>query len=580
MPQILWQYRKFAPPPRAATVPDMRRTILTLAVLSCALPIDSALATTPVPPATPATTRPPVVVLSVDGSLRFHRLDRSTSLPSGRIVALSTNPVVSIGASPATASPDPRSFEQWGLAAVGAYSAWDRSTGAGIVVAVVDTGVAAHEDLANVLPGKDFVADGGVGDPNGHGTHVAGIIAMTANNGLGGAGLAPSVSILPVRVLDAKGSGDHVAIASGIVWAVDNGADVVNLSLGGEESSDALLAAIEYAHARKVLVVAAAGNNGFTTNAPVYPAAYDSVIAVSAISPDSSPTMFSNYGEYVDLAAPGFAILSTLPDGYGYMSGTSQAAPFVSASLALLLATGATPAASRTALYDSARDLPPSGMDTYTGYGMLDAAQALGLPATDADVPGSAPQLPQLPQLPVPTLPTIRPPSLTPPGLSPPMTSPTAQLLVPRSVEYGATVEVKVLTLGCVGCRLELAFPGSPRKQVKISADGMISSVSYTARTPGRVVLYADSVEVATTEIAVRSRILVSSASRTARLAIVRGSVSPSAPVSLQVLRSGSWVTLTTTAPRSGRFTLTASRTSRGLYRLAAGGGTSKPFVM
>src|SRR3954451_4419509 len=182
--------------------------------------------------------------------------------------------------------------QQWAFGAVDFGSAWKLSTGAGIKVAVIDTGVlASHEDLVgSVLPVIDLAADaatkdpsgqGGV-DPAGHGTHVAGIIAAHPNNGFGVAGAAPGAKILPLRVLDASGSGSSSDVAEGIVWATDHGARIINLSLGGGPSPGMQIA-IQYARAKQVVTFAPAGNAFQDGNLPTYPAAYPEAVAVSAV---------------------------------------------------------------------------------------------------------------------------------------------------------------------------------------------------------------------------------------------------------------------------------------------------------
>jgi subtilisin family serine protease len=233
----------------------------------------------------------------------------------------------------------------------GAWSNGD--DGAGVVVAVVDTGVRGdHEDLAgNLLPGVDFASSsaGTCVDPNSHGTHVAGILGQVDNT-IGGIGGAPGVDILPVRVLDANGTGSSTTVAAGIDWAVDHGADVVNLSLGGA-FSQTMSDAVDNAVAAGVVVVAAAGNCGNPNppldkcpsgqNSPSFPAEKSNVIAVGALSTGSTArASFSNNNTYVDIAAPGTTIDSTLPSGnppYGIKSGTSMATPFVSAVAALVV---------------------------------------------------------------------------------------------------------------------------------------------------------------------------------------------------------------------------------------------------
>ncbi|MEZ0447688.1 S8 family serine peptidase [Cellulomonas sp. ICMP 17802] len=262
--------------------------------------------------------------------------------------------------------------------------AWDASTGSGVTVAVLDTGVSAtHEDLVGaVLPGRDLVSDDlDASDPEGHGTLVAGIIAAHANT-KGSVGAAYGASILPVRVLDSNGEGTDSTIAAGIAWAVAHGAKVLNLSLAGPDESPLLLDAIQSAVAAGAVVVAAAGNDG--TDAPQYPAAYApqvaGLLAVSATDDDGALTSFSTWGDWISLAAPGFQIVGpSHAGGYVYASGTSLAAPFVAGVAALVRskAGGLTPAAVEERLERTARDAGPRGMDPYYGFGVVDAAAAV-----------------------------------------------------------------------------------------------------------------------------------------------------------------------------------------------------------
>ncbi len=280
---------------------------------------------------------------------------------------------------------DPNEPAQWGLSAGDFPAAWTVTTGTRVVVAVVDTGVrASHQDLDGaVIPGTDLVQPGGDGtdDPNGHGTHVAGIIAARAN-GVGGVGGAPNVRILPVRVLDASGSGYMSDVASGILYAADHGARVINLSLGGTAPSPALEQAMQYANGKGAVVVAAAGNGAESGNAPLYPAAYSEAIAVAAVDDNLQWASFSNHGSYVDLAAPGVNILSdwsSSDTAYAYASGTSMAAPFVSAAAALVAAHAPTLNAAQVTqrLESTAEDLGTPGWDDYYGHGLVDAAAAV-----------------------------------------------------------------------------------------------------------------------------------------------------------------------------------------------------------
>ncbi len=279
---------------------------------------------------------------------------------------------------------DPYYADQWHLPRIGAARAWDASTGdPGVVVAVVDTGVdAEHQELAGrVLKGYDFVeGDSDTSDANGHGTHVAGIAAASGDNGVGVAGVAWRASILPVKVLDESGYGYYSDVIAGIRYAADQGADVINLSLGGSACSLALQEAVDYAHGRGSIVVAAAGNEGLDSLS--YPAACQYVIGVGASDQDDLPASFSSRGKDLDLLAPGTAIYSTYPASrYIKMSGTSMAAPQVAGALALLLSVrpGLNPQDAESALTQSASDIGPKGRDDFSGWGLLRVDEALGL---------------------------------------------------------------------------------------------------------------------------------------------------------------------------------------------------------
>ncbi|HYN49022.1 MAG TPA: S8 family serine peptidase [Candidatus Nanopelagicales bacterium] len=279
---------------------------------------------------------------------------------------------------------DPLLASQWGLGATGATTAWSTTTGAGTIVAVVDTGVAlTHPDLAGQLApgGWDFVNNDAVADDDhDHGTHVAGIVAAAAGNGLYGAGAAPGARILPVKVLNAAGNGTSTAVAAGITYAADHGARVVNLSLGGSSPMNEVQAAITYAVGKGVVVVAAAGNGG--TAVPVgYPAAYPNVIAVGAVGSSLALASFSQTGSALDLVAPGVGIVSTVPGpSTASWNGTSMATPFVAAAAALVLAVNPsfTPAQVQARLQATADDLGASGWDTSYGSGLVDMAGAVG----------------------------------------------------------------------------------------------------------------------------------------------------------------------------------------------------------
>ena len=272
---------------------------------------------------------------------------------------------------------------EWHLAKIQAPAAWDITTGtSSVIVAVVDTGVyATHPDLAGKVlsTGWDFVGnDADTTDQNGHGTAVAGTIAPDANNNLGVVGVAWTNQILPVRVLDANGSGSYSSIAQGITYAANHGARIINLSLGGTSSSQTLQDAINYAWSKQCIVVAAAGNNGNST--PVYPAACSNVVSVAATNSSDVRTSWSNYGSYVDVCAPGDGIV-TLDgsNGYGSWSGTSFSTPIASGVLALMASVNLS--LTNTQIVDlllkNSDDLGTTGADVYYGNGRVNALRAV-----------------------------------------------------------------------------------------------------------------------------------------------------------------------------------------------------------
>lgn len=233
---------------------------------------------------------------------------------------------------------DPGFVNQWGMVRIQAPEAWDVTTGSNqVTIAILDTGVDLdHPDLVSkIISSVDFSNSGTTDDVYGHGTHVAGIAAAMTNNSIGVTGLSYRCTIMNVKVLDNNGMGAYSWIASGIIWAADNGARIINLSLGAPYASSALEDAVNYAWSKGVVVVAAAGNNGNT--APSYPAYYTNCIAVAAADANDARASWSNYGNWVDVAAPGVSIYSTLKDNsYGYLSGTSMASPHVAGLTALV----------------------------------------------------------------------------------------------------------------------------------------------------------------------------------------------------------------------------------------------------
>jgi thermitase len=289
---------------------------------------------------------------------------------------------------------DPYFTRQWAHSYVRTPAAWDVTTGSNAVtIAVLDTGVElSHPDLAGrIVPGFDFINnDNDPSDDRGHGTRVTGIAAATGNNGMGVAGMDWNSRIMPVKVLDSTGNGSWSAISAGVTYAADKGAQVINMSLGGTSSSSTLQSAVRYAYGKGCTVVAATGNE--SSEVPLYPAAYTEVIAVGSVYKDVISS-FSNYGAHVELVAPGDTIDSIAPGGgYGRITGTSAATPFVSGLAALLYSAkpGIQPAEVRAAMKASARDLGAAGWDKYYGWGHIDAAAALA--AIGAGAPAPAPE--------------------------------------------------------------------------------------------------------------------------------------------------------------------------------------------
>lgn len=253
---------------------------------------------------------------------------------------------------------DPSFGSQWGPKKVSAQGAWDVTKGSSsVLIAVVDTGVDLdHPDLDGKVRTDldwDFVNnDASAQDDNGHGTHVAGIAAAETNNSTGIAGMCPNCQILPVKVLSSSGSGTYSAIASGIRYAADKGAKVINLSLGGSAGSTALSDAVNYANSKGALLVCAAGNSN--TSAASYPAYYSACVAVAATDSNDNRASFSNYGTWVDTSAPGVSIYATYWNNtYASLNGTSMAAPHVAGLAGLLFSQGRTQSTVRTRLTSS-----------------------------------------------------------------------------------------------------------------------------------------------------------------------------------------------------------------------------------
>ena len=285
---------------------------------------------------------------------------------------------------------DPLYNKQWNFRSINIENAWNETKGKGITIAVIDSGISQVPDLKETqfVPGYDFVNDRvEATDDNGHGTHVAGTIAQSTNNNFGVAGIAYQANLMPLKVLSENGSGTISDIAESIKFAADNGADIINMSLGGGGENHLMKEAIDYAHNKGVVIIAAAGNSG--QNSSEYPARYPHVIGVSAFGPDGEKASYSNYGAGVDIAAPGGSeagkiIQNTIDpetgesvfEGY---QGTSMAAPHVAGVAALIKASGVkNPDEILTVLQQSARVVQEDPLNHF-GAGQLDAYAAVQL---------------------------------------------------------------------------------------------------------------------------------------------------------------------------------------------------------
>lgn len=330
---------------------------------------------------------------------RFKHVRAMTaSLPEEEIAKLKNNPLVAYVQEDARIQmidPLPAEYQQsWGVSRIGGAVAHTAGQlGTGVKIAILDTGIDyTHPELSSAFrAGTSFVQDlaGGIINPdglddNGHGTHVAGIIAAAINQS-GTLGVAPQAGLFAAKVLGGDGFGLESWIVEGVNWAIEQDVDIINLSLALTSGSPALEAASQAAWDAGILLVAAAGNSG---GAVAFPAAYETVIAVGATDACDAKAVFSNFGPELELTAPGTAIVSTILGGeYRAISGTSQAAPHVAGVAALIMANGITDLNSnglvndevRQKLQETSQDLGDAGKDTLFGYGLVDAAAAVGL---------------------------------------------------------------------------------------------------------------------------------------------------------------------------------------------------------
>ncbi|MEX1030521.1 MAG: S8 family peptidase [Paenibacillaceae bacterium] len=271
---------------------------------------------------------------------------------------------------------------QWNLPITQTVEGWGISKGNdNIIIAVLDTGVDLnHPDLqGRLVDGLNIIQpEQAPSDDVGHGTHVTGVISATVNNLEGVAGMTWYDKVMPIKVLDQSGAGTTYSVAQGIIWATDHGAKVINMSLGNYAQAEFLHDAVRYAYDRDVVLIAASGNDN--TDQPGYPAAYPEVFAVAATDQQQQRAPFSNYGDYIDIAAPGVSIASTYPDNqYAALSGTSMASPHVAALAALIRSVN--PLLNNTEVMnimrDTANDLGKRGKDDQFGYGQINVKQAL-----------------------------------------------------------------------------------------------------------------------------------------------------------------------------------------------------------
>ena len=342
---------------------------------------------------------------------------------------------------------DPYYGIQTDLVSIGVAAAWPRTTGnVGVVVAVLDTGVDASntEFAGRIVPGFNALTGvaaspanhGPTADDAGHGTHVAGTIAAAGNNATGIVGIAPNVSVMPIKVLDSDGEGNFGHMVDGMTWAIDHGARIITMSLGGPlspSSAATLQPMFNSAHSAGVVVVAASGNDGTMTTE--YPCNFTHVICVGSTTNDGSVvSSFSTRTSALALVAPGEGIASTLPgNGYGYGSGTSMSTPHVTGAVALLRSFSPLMTADdvRTALIQTARPLTPGGHNPESGYGLLQVGAALDLISGGPGPDPTPTPTPTPVGMPTPTPDPNATPTPTPtsdPAIGP---APTPELIVP-----------------------------------------------------------------------------------------------------------------------------------------------------
>lgn len=400
-------------------------------------------------------------------------------------------------------SNDPSLLSQWGLykieaAKVESTSAWDVThSSSAVKVAVLDTGIEiTHPDLqGKVILEKNFTTSNTLLDIAGHGTHIAGSIGALTNNGVGVAGVGYDTVLMNGKVLDDTGSGYYDWIASGIIWAADNGAQVINLSLGGSQSQQLLKNAVDYAWNKGVVIVAAAGNSGNTQY--YYPARYDNVISVAATDQNDSMPSWSTHGTWVKVAAPGDLIYATYKGGgYAYMRGTSMATSVVSGIAALAEAAHS---CSNTCIVDSIEKSadPIAGTGINWQFGRVNAYKAV----TFATVSPTAVPSPTVTVMPTPIVSDLTPTPTTDTTPTPTPTAPTettpsptlvptstpTPLLTPTPTPIDTNAQITVTNIAMSYIKRRNAYDITTRITVKNQATSAVVSnaaVSIQLTTP------------------------------------------------------------------------------------------------
>jgi thermitase len=366
---------------------------------------------------------------------------------------------------------DPYYGSGWSLPKVKLPAAWDTTTGAShILIAVVDTGLTRTDpDLPadKVVAGRNIIRSStNTTDDNGHGTSATSVALMVGNNDAGGAGACWACQVMPVKVLGSNGSGSASNVAKGIVWAADNGADIISLSLGGGGLT-ALKNAVDYAVGKGITVLAAAGNDNRSTMQ--YPAAYPNAIAVGATDQNDNRTSYSNYGSWVDIAAPGTSIALNRTGSAVSFSGTSAATPLVAGIVGLMLSqnAGLSPASVRSILQTTA---DPTTIPLVAGSGRVDAAEAVG-----GITPGSSTT----------TTPTTTPTTTTAPTTT---VAPTTTLAPTQTTQTnsgftftGTTSRSIAVKAGPVTFTATCSRGGNETLQILNSSGTVVASVSGTS---------------------------------------------------------------------------------------------------